>query len=214
MRLLPAALLAALLLAGCANAAPPPRPAGTTAAGTTAAGAPAASAPFYLRGYLEGGTTATPAVEVIDGFTGQVEASIAATDGVLSRDGGRAVWGPCGAAPDDRTFLLCGASQYWELRLGDDGKPQSMTGLADIPVAARNRGNGGPQFAVSADRRLAADITGPGVLGLSLVTRATRSRMIPSWGRYPARGAWGRGPYVALGFGSQCAQPAAGGRRG
>ncbi len=207
MRLLPAALLAALLLAGCANAAPPPRPAGTTAAGTTAAGAPAASAPFYLRGYLEGGTTATPAVEVIDGFTGQVEASIAATHGVLSRDRGRPVWGPCGAAPDDRTFLLCGASQYWELRLGDDGKPQSMTGLADIPVAARNRGNGGPQFAVSADRRLAADITGTGIIG------ATRSWMIPSGDGYPAGVSWAGDRYVAFGFVSQSADSDAGGVR-
>ena len=213
MRLLSAALLAAMLLAGCANAAPPPRPASTTASGAGAVGAPAASAPFYLGGYLEGGNTATPAVEVINGFTGQVEATIAAPHGAGSREPGRPVWGPCGAAPDDRTFLLCGARQYWELRLGDDGKPRSMTGPADIPVAARNTGNGGPEFAVSADRRLAADITGTGIMVLSLVTGATRSWTIPSGDGYPAGVSWAGDRYVAFGFVSQSVDRDAGGVR-
>jgi hypothetical protein len=226
MRLLPAALLAALLLAGCANAAPPPRPASTTASGTTAVGAPAASAPaasapaasapFYLGGYPEGGNPATPAVEVINGFTGQVEATIAAPHGVgsLSWDPGRPVWGPCGAAPDDRTFLLCGASQYWELRLGDDGKPQSMTGPADIPVAARNSGsNGGPDFAVSADRRLAADSTGTGIMVLSLVTGATRTWTIPPGDGSASSLSWAGDRYVAFEFDSQSGDSDAGGVR-
>jgi hypothetical protein len=226
MRLLPAALLAALLLAGCANAALSPRPASTTASSATAssatassataASAPAASAPFYLGDYLEGGNTATPAVEVINGFTGHVEATIAAPHGAgsLSWARGRPVWGPCGAAPDDRTFLLCGASQYWELRLGDDGKPQSMTGPADIPVAARNTGNGGPEFAVSADRRLAADITGTGgIMVLSLVTGATRSWTIPSADGYPTGVSWAGDRYVAFGFVSQSVDSDAGGVR-
>ena len=212
MRLLPAVLLAVLLPAGCANSAPPPRPVGTTASGTTASGAPAASAPFYVGSYLEG-STATPAVRVINGFTGQVEATIAAPHGMLSRDPGHPVWGPCGAAPDDRTFLLCGASQYWVLRLGDDGKPRSMTGPADIPVAARNTGNGGPEFAVSADRRLAADLTGAGIMVLSLVTGATRSWTIPSEDGYPTGVSWAGDRYVAFGFVSQPADRDAGGVR-
>ncbi len=207
MRLLPAALLAALLLAGCANAAPPPRPASTTASSTTAVGAPAASAPFYLGGYLEGGNTATPAVEVINGFTGQVQATIAAPHGVgsLSWDPGRPVWGPCGAAPDDRTFLLCGANQYWELRLGDDGKPQWMSAPADIPVAARATGStGGPEFAVSPDARLAAVTTATGgIMVLSLVGGATRTWTIPSAEGDATSLSWAGDRYVAFQFTAQ-----------
>jgi hypothetical protein len=206
MRLLSAALLAALLLAGCTNAAPP-RP-----AGTTAASAPAASAPFYLETYLEGGS----AVGVVNGFTGQVEATIAAPRGAGSWpwDRGQTVWGPCGAAPDDRMFLLCGASQYWVLRLGDDGKPRSMTGPADIPVAARNNGsNGGPQFAVSADRRLAADFTGTGIMVLSLVTGATRSWVIPSADGHAESLSWAGDRYVAFQFTAQSVDSDAGGVR-
>ncbi len=231
MRLSPAALLAVLLLAGCANAAPPPRPA-STASGTTpasaqavgappvglpAASAPPASAPFYVAGYLEGGNTATPAVEVINGFTGQVVATIAAPHGVgslLGHPGGRPAWGPCGAAPDDRTFLLCGFSQYWELRLGDDGKPQSMTGPADIPVAARNNGtNGGPDFAVSADARFAADFTGTGILVLSLVTGATRTWAIPPGDGSASSLSWAGDRYVAFEFDAQSGDSDAGGVR-
>ena len=67
---------------------------------------------------------------------------------------GHTTWYPCGAAPDDRTFLLCGTHQYEELRLGDDGNPQWTSAPADIPVAARNTGgNGDPEFAVSPGTR-------------------------------------------------------------
>src|ERR1035441_1711793 len=115
MRLLLAVLLAALSLTGCANAGPPPRP-----ASTAPAGAPAASAPFYLE-WWQG--TGTPAVTVINGFTGQAEAAIAAPAGAGSFPWNprRTTWYPCGAAPDDRTFLLCDTGQYYELRLGGGG---------------------------------------------------------------------------------------------
>jgi hypothetical protein len=206
MRQLPAALLAALLLAGCANAALPPRP-----ASAPAASAPAASAPFYLGSYLEGGNTATPAVEVINGFTGQVEATIAAPHGAgsFSWDPGRPVWGPCGAAPDDRTFLLCGASQYWELRLGDDGKPLSMTGPADIPVAARGTGStGAPEFAVSPGARLAAVITATGgIMVLSLVTGATRTWTIPPADGNATNLSWAGDRYLAFQFAANSLAP-------
>jgi hypothetical protein len=197
MRLLLAALLAALLLTSCANAGPAPRP-----AGTTAAGAPVSSAPFYLTTYLVGGSVTGPAVQVIDGFTGQVEATIAAPANVgsLSWNPGRPVWDPCGAAPDDRTFLLCGARQYWELRLGNDGKPQAMSAPANLPVAARNNGNGGAEFAISPDRRLAADVTNTGIMVLSLVTGATRSWAIPSGDGYAESLSWAGDRYVAFQF--------------
>jgi len=211
MRLLPAALLAAVLLAGCANAAPP-RPAGTTAAGAPAASAPTASAPFFLETYLEGGS----AVGVVNGFTGQVEATIPVPHGAgsLPWNPGRPVWYPCGAAPDDRTFLLCGASQYWELRLGDDGKPQQMTGPADIPLAARNTGGGGPDFAVSPNARLAADITGTGgIMVLSLVTGATRTWTIPSADGSAESLSWAGDRYVAFQFTAQSVDSGAGGVR-
>jgi len=201
MRLLPAALLAALSLTGCANA-------GTSS--LIAAGASAASAPFYLEG-----ATATPAVRVINGFTGQVEAVIAAPPGAGSFPWvGRTTWYPCGAAPDDRTFLLCGTHQYWELRLGDDGKPQPMTGPADIPVAARNTGNGDPEFAVSADRRLAAVTTATGgIMVLSLVTGATRSWTIPSADGYATGLSWAGDRYLAFQFWPQPRDHDAGGVR-
>jgi hypothetical protein len=123
------------------------------------------------------------------------------------------VWYPCGAAPDDRTFVLCGADQYWELRLGDDGKPQRMSAPADIPVAARNTGNGGPDFAVSADRRLAADVTGTGIMVFSLVTGATRSWTIPSADGYATALSWAGDRYVAFQFVSQSRDDNAGGVR-
>lgn len=205
MRLLLAALLLTGVL-GCRSALP-------VAAGVPADGAPAASAPFYLEAYLEG-ATATPAVRVINGFTGQVEAVIAAPPGAGSFPWvGRTTWYPCGAAPDDRTFLLCGTHQYWELRLGDDGKPQSMTGPADIPVAARNTGNGDPEFAVSADRRLAAVATATGIMVVSLVTGTTRSWTIPSADGYAAGLSWAGDRYLAFQFWPQPRDRAAGGVR-
>jgi len=210
MRPLLTAPLAALLLTsvlGCQSARP-------VTAGAPAAGAPAASAPFYLATYLEGSVT-TPTVQVINGFTGRVEAIIPAPRGVgsLSWNPGRPVWYPCGAAPDDRTFLLCGKDQYWELRLGNDGKPQRMSGPADIPVAARNTGGGGPDFAVSPDQQLAADITKTGIMVLSLVTGATRSWTIRSGDGYATSLSWAGDRYVAFQFTSQPGDSDAGGVR-
>jgi len=207
MRLLLAALLVALSLTGCANAGK----SSLIAAGAPAAGAPAVSAPFYL----EQGT-ATAAVRVINGFTGQVEAAIAATADAGSFPWvGRTTWYPCGAAPDDRMFLLCGTHQYWELRLGDDGKPRGMSGPADIPVAARNTGsNGDPEFAVSPDRRLAAVTTATGgIMVLSLVTGATRSWTIPSADGYATSLSWAGDRYLAFQFISQPRDKDAGGVR-
>ncbi len=203
MRLLLAALFAALSLTGCANAGPPPRPASTTAA----------SAPFYLEGWQGTGPLA---VSVINGFTGQAEAAIAAPKdaGSFPWMGGHRTWYPCGAAPDDGTFLLCDTDQYYELRLGDDGKPQPMTAPADIPVAARNTGgNGDPEFAVSPDRRLAAVTTATGIMVLSLVTGATRSWTIPSADGYATSLSWAGDRYVAFQFWSQPRGNDAGGVR-
>jgi hypothetical protein len=213
MRLLPAALPAALLLTGvlgCQSARP-------VVASAPAAGAPAASAPFYLESYLEGGSVTTPAVRVINGFTGQVEAVIAAPHGAgsLPWNPGRPVWYPCGAAPDDRMFLLCGADQYYQLRLRDDGKPQPMSAPADIPVAARNTGgNGDPEFAVSPDARLAAVTTAAGgIMVLSLVTGTTRSWTIPSADGYATGLSWAGDRYLAFQFTSQSGDSDAGGVR-
>lgn len=196
MRFLPAVLLAALSLTGCANT-------GTSSliAAGAAASAPAASAPFYLEGWQGTGPLA---VSVINGFTGQAEAAIAAPKdaGSFPWMGGNRTWYPCGAAPDDRTFLLCDTDQYYELRLGDDGKPQSMTAPADIPVAARNTGsNGDPEFAISPDRRLAAVATATrGIMVLSLVTGATRSWTIPSADGYATGLSWAGVRYLAFQF--------------
>ena len=202
MRLPPAALLAALSLTGCANAG----------ASSPIADGTAASAPFYLAGWQGTGPLA---VSVINGFTGQAQAAIAAPKDARSFPwmGGHREWYPCGAAPDDRTFLLCGTHQYWELRLGDDGKPQPMTGPADIPVAARNTGNGDPEFAVSADRRLAAVATATGIMVLSLVTGATRSWVIPSADGYATGLSWAGDRYLAFQFWPQPRDRDAGGVR-
>ena len=213
MRLLLAALLAALLVAlsltGCANSGPAPRP-----ASTSAVAALAVSAPFYLAGWQGSGPQA---VTVINGFTGQAEGAIAAPKdaGAYPWMGGRREWYPCGAAPDDRTFLLCGADQYWELRLGADGKPEPLSAPADIPVAARNTGsNGNPEFAVAPGARLAAVTTATGgIMVLSLVTGATRSWMIPSADGYATSLSWAGDRYVAFQFVSQPSDQDAGGVR-
>jgi hypothetical protein len=204
VRLLPVALLAALSLA-CS----PAQPAGTTAAGGPAASAPVASAPFYLE-------PGPDTVIVTNGFTGQTEAVIAApkSAGSWSWNSGHTVWYPCGAAPDDRTFLLCGADQYWELRLGDDGKPQSMTAPAAIPVAARNTGsNGNPYFAVSPDVRFAAVTTATGnITVLSLVTGAIRSWTVPSGGSATSL-SWAGDRYLEFQFSAPSGDNDAGGVR-
>ncbi|HEY6296929.1 MAG TPA: hypothetical protein VIX15_14800 [Streptosporangiaceae bacterium] len=202
MRLLVAALLAALLLAGCANSgASSPSAAGAPAATAPAAtapaaGAPATSAPFYLEAGWE-------TVSVINGFTGHTEATIAAPHWAGSFPWvGHTTWYPCGAAPDDRTFLLCGAKQYEELRLGDDGKPQWTSAPADIPVAARNTGsNGDPEFAVSAGAQFAAVTTATGeIMVLSLVTGATRSWTIPAGDGNATGLSWAGNRYLAFQF--------------
>jgi hypothetical protein len=199
MRLLLAALLAALSLTGCANA-------GTSS--LSAAGAPAASAPFYL----EGGWAT---VSVINGFTGQTEAAIAAPDWAGSFPWvGHTTWYPCGAEPDDRTFLLCGTRQYYKLRLGDDGKPRWTSAPADIPVAARNTGsNGDPEFAVSPDGRLAAVTTATGIMVWSLATGAARSWTIPPADGYATSLSWAGDRYLAFQFTSQPRDSDAGGVR-
>jgi hypothetical protein len=215
MRVLPVAVLAALSLA-CTSAGSAPQPASTTGASTTGAsttgaGTFAASAPFYL----EPGP-ATPAVIVVNGFTGQKEATIAAPAGAGSFPWvGHTTWYPCGAAPDDRTFLLCGARQYWEVRLGNNGKPQSMAAPADIPVAARNNGtNGDPEFAVSPDRRRAAVTTAAGnIMVLSLVTGATRAWTIPSADGSATSLSWGGDRYLAFQFAPHTRDKFAGGVR-
>jgi predicted small lipoprotein YifL len=229
MRLLLAALLAVVSLAGCARAGPPPRPASTTTASTATASTAtastatastatadvlAASAPFYLQAWQGTGPLA---VSVIDGFTGQKDATIAAPKdaGSFPWMGGHKTWYPCGAAPDDRTFLLCDTDQYYELRLGDDGKPQPMSAPADIPAAARNTGsNGDPEFAVSPDRRLAAVTTATGgILVVSLVTGVTRSWTIPTADGSATSLSWAGGRYVAFQFSSQPVDSGAGGVR-
>ena len=154
-------------------------------------------------------------MSVINGFTGQAAAAIAAPAGAGSFPWiGRTTWYPCGAAPDDRMFLLCGTHQYWELRLGDDGKPQPISAPADIPVAARNTGsNGDPEFAVSASRRLAAVTTPAGIMVLSLVTGVTRSWTIPSADGYATSLSWAGDRYLAFQFTSEPRDSGAGGVR-
>jgi hypothetical protein len=207
----------AVALAGCGGS-----PAGgqasagpsTPVTGSSEAGASAASAPFYLEGWQGTGPLA---VSVINIFTGHVEAAIAAPKdaGSFPWMGGHRTWYACGAAPDDRTFLLCDTDQYWELRLGDDGKPQSMSAPADIPVAARNNGSkGDPVFAVSPEARLAAVTTATGgIMVLSLVTGATRSWTIPSADGYATSLSWAGDRYVAFQFVSQPRDNDAGGVR-
>jgi hypothetical protein len=214
MRVLLAAVIAAVSLAGCANAGPSPRPASTATASTTAADVSAASAPFYLEAWQGTGPLA---VSVINGFTGQTEAVIAAPKdaGSFPWMGGRKTWYPCGAAPDDRTFLLCDTDQYYELRLGNDGKPQPLSAAADIPAAARNNGsNGDPEFAVSPDRRLAAVITAAGgIMAMSLVTGVTRSWTIPPADGSATSLSWAGDRYVAFQFSAQPRDSDAGGVR-
>ena len=215
MRLLLAALLAALLLTGCASAGTSSQSAvgtpavGAPASGNPAADAPAASAPFYLESGWD-------TVSVVNGFTGQTEAAIAAPHWAGSHPWvGHTTWYPCGAAPDDRTFLMCGRDRYSELRLGDDGKPQPMSAPADIPVAARNNGsNGDPEFAVSPDARFAAVTTATGgIMVLSLVTGATRSWTIPAAEGSATSLSWAGDRFLAFQFVSQSRDNSAGGVR-
>lgn len=203
MRLLFAALLAAVPLAGCASAGP----SSVSVAGPVAS-APVASAPFYL----EAGWAA---VRVVDGFTGRVEAVIAAPGWAGSFWWvGHTTWYPCGAAPDDRTFLLCGTSRYEEVRLGEDGKPRWTSAPAGIPVAARNTGsNGDPEFAVSAGARRAAVATSAGITVVSLVTGATRSWTIPAADGAAAGLSWAGDRYLAFWFSAPPREPGAGGMR-
>ena len=154
-------------------------------------------------------------MSVINGLTGQTEAAIAAPHWAGSFPWvGHPTWYPCGAAPDDRTFLLCGTDRYYELRLGDDGKPQRTSAPADIPMAARNTGsNGDPEFAVSPGARLAAVTTATGIMVLSLVTGATRSWTIPSADGYATGLSWAGDRYLAFQFISRSRDSGAGGVR-
>jgi hypothetical protein len=206
---------AAVVLAGCGGSPDGGRAgagAGTPVTGSSQADAPAASAPFSVEGWQGSGPLA---VSVVNIFTGRVEAAIAAPKdaGSFPWMGRHRTWYPCGAAPDDRTFLLCDTDQYYELRLGNDGKPQSMSAPADIPVAARNNGsNGEPEFAVSPGARLAAVSTVTGaIMVLSLVTGATRSWAIPSADGYATRLSWAGDRYVAFQFTSEPSANDAGG---
>jgi hypothetical protein len=192
-------LLAALLVAGCA----------TSVAGSTGAlQGTARSAKFYL----EGGLTS---VSVVDGFTGHRVATIAAPWWAGGFPWvGRTTWYPCGGSPDDRTFLLCGARKYAELRLDGKGKPAWTSMPADIPAAAQNTGsNGDPEFAVSADASVAAVTTSKGILVLSLLSGATRS-----WTLRPSEGSatslsWGGDRYLAFQLFPQTRDRGAGGVR-
>jgi hypothetical protein len=196
MRLLPAAMAAALSLTAWASPA------------TSPAGAPASSAPFYLESGWE-------TVSVVNGFTGRTEAVIRAPHWAGSFPWvGHTTWYPCGAEPNDRTFLLCGTRQYEELRLGSNGKPQWTSAPASIPAAARNNGsNGDPEFAVSSDGRVAAVTTPAGIMVLSLITGAARSWTIPAADGYATSLSWDGDRYVAFQFLSQHRDSAEGGVR-
>jgi hypothetical protein len=104
-------------------------------------------------------------VSVVNGFTGRVVAAIAVPKDAGSYPwmGGRKTWYPCGAAPDDRTFLLCGADRYYELRLTDDGKPPVITPDGSKVVAAAWTGRYLAELAESSARtgRLTAVLTPP-----------------------------------------------------
>jgi hypothetical protein len=80
-------------------------------------------------------------------------------------------------------------------------------------VAARNTGNGGPEFAVSPGRRLAAVATATGITVFSLVTGATRSWTIPSADGHATGLSWAGDRYVAFQFWSQPRDNDAGGVR-
>jgi hypothetical protein len=175
-----------------------------------AANAPAASAPFYLAA-----GTGTPAVSVVNGFTGQTTATIAAPADAKSYPwaSDEPVWYPCGATVGDRIFLLCDTDQYYELQLANDGKRQWLSGPESIPVAARNTGNGDPEFAVSPDGRLAAVTTGTGIMVVSPLAGTTRTWTIPSTDGSASDLSWAGDRYLAFQFSSQPADRDAGGVR-
>jgi hypothetical protein len=177
-----------------------------------AANAPVSSAPYYLAP-----GDGTSAISVINGFTSQTTATIAAPRdaGTIPWASNRPVWYPCGAAVDDRTFLLCDTHQYYELRLASDGKRQWLTGPANLPATARNTGNGGADFAVSPDGRYAAtiDSSNTGILVLSLVTGSTRTWTIPAADGEATSLSWDGDRYLAFQLTSQSPDKAAGGIR-
>jgi hypothetical protein len=147
VRLLLAALFAALSLTGCANAGT----SSLTAGGAPAAGGPAASAPFYL----EWGT-ATPAVRVINGFTGRAEAVIAAPAGAGSFPWvGRTTWYPCGAAPDDRTFRYLAFQFISHPRDNDAGGVRALDTRSAATAALT-----ASRLIISSERKLAGGISG------------------------------------------------------
>lgn len=190
--------LATLLLSGCASGAPGTKPplnggASGAPASTGALAGTATNAEFYL----DGGFTT---ISVINGFTGQKLATLAAPRWAGSFPWARrTTWYPCGASPDDRTFLLCGKSKYVELRLGDSGRPAWTSKPATIPAPARNTGsNGNPMFAVSADSRVAAVPISDGILVMSVLGSATRTwKLAPSDG-YATSLSWAGDRYLAF----------------
>ena len=208
-----AVTLATLLVSGCTSGETGPRAslsggASGVPAPTGALAGTAANAQFYL----EGGFTT---VSVVNGFTGQKLATIAAPKWAGSFPWARhTTWYPCGASPDDRTFLLCGKSRYVELRLGDSGRPVWTSKPATIPVPARNTGsNGNPQFAVSADAPVAAVPISDGILALSVLGGTTRSWKLPPSDGYATRLSWAGDRYLAFQLVSQAGVRGAGGVR-
>jgi len=129
-------------------------PAGTL----PASGASPAAAPYVV-------TIAQGREVVTDVLTGR-------TAGTVSAPSGSGFAGAA-AAGDDRTFVLAARSaaavDFYEQRLGPDGRPSSPTLVFGLPAGAV------PQFAISPDARLLAYTTPGGMRVLSLATGAGRS---------------------------------------
>lgn len=75
------------------------------------------------------------------------------------------------AAGDDRTFFLFAAPSFYELRLGANGKPVSLTKVLSV----RSSGYEGPVYAVSPDATQIAYSTGTDVTVMSFATGASRT---------------------------------------
>jgi hypothetical protein len=145
---------------------------GTWARGTwqPAASLPApdaglAAAPYFVTISPRGATAV-----VTDALTGRVMATVRAPRSGQSFAG-------VAAAGDDRTFILAtGAAGFYELRLGPDGRPESLTLLFTLPARTV------PMFAVSPDGRLLAYTTPTGIETVSLALRTGRAWALPGGG--------------------------------